>query len=205
MLLPPFVARLACHGLGYLYPAYQSYKAVKTNDPALHTQWLMYWCVSTYFSFVEAFGDRILSWVPLYYEAKVALLIWLVTPYFKGATKIYDRLLAPYLHQYEKDIDGHLENVKHRSAKELGNLGVLGMRQLRSQSNELMKLGQQVLVRHMSGEFDVADPSKAARLDRCEEEKDAPASASASAPHEQQQLMELDESDYDDEDEDDLE
>lgn len=71
MLVGKILAKPICHFLWYLYPAFESYKCVKLNDPALHTQWLTFWIVSTYFSFIEAFGDTLLSWVPFYYELKV--------------------------------------------------------------------------------------------------------------------------------------
>jgi len=150
MLVGRFLARPVCHVLGYLYPAFQSYRAVQTGDPALHTQWLTFWIVSTHFSVLEAFGDGLLSWLPFYYEAKVALLVWLVAPQFKGATKIYNRFLDPYLHKYEKDIDENLEHMKHRSVKGLGDLSAMGMKHLRSQSSEFIKLGHSVLMKHLS-------------------------------------------------------
>ncbi|GBG27583.1 Receptor expression-enhancing protein 4 [Hondaea fermentalgiana] len=152
MLVGELLARPVCHFLGYLYPAYQSYKAVKANDPSLHTQWLTFWIVNTYFSFAETFGDTLLSWLPFYYEAKVAVLIWLVAPQFKGATKIYERVVDPYLHRYEKDIDANLDHVKRRSARELGNLSRLGIEHLRSHSAEFLRLGQSVLLKQLATE-----------------------------------------------------
>lgn len=154
------LARPLCHFFGYFYPAYQSYKAVKANDPALHTQWLTFWIVSTYFSFVESFGDTLLSWLPFYYEAKVAVLVWLVAPYFKGATKIYERVLDPYLHRYEKDIDANLDQVKRRSAREIGNLSRLGIEHLRAHSTEFLKLGQNVLLRQLANEENLLTSSQ---------------------------------------------
>lgn len=145
MLVNHFIAKPICHFLGYLYPAYESYKAVKLNDPSLHTQWLTFWIVSTYFSFVEMFGDTLLSWLPFYYETKVALLVWLVLPQFKGATKIYEKLLNPYLHRYERDIDEGVAKMKRRSAKQLASVGKMGMNHIRSQSAELIKVGTQLM------------------------------------------------------------
>uniref|UniRef100_A0A7S2WB49 HVA22-like protein n=1 Tax=Mucochytrium quahogii TaxID=96639 RepID=A0A7S2WB49_9STRA len=147
-----FLTRILCHCLGYFYPAYQSYKAVKQNDAALHTQWLTFWIVNTYFSIAEVFGDTLLSWVPFYYQAKVFILIWLVLPYFNGATTLYEKVIDPYLHRYEKDIDRGVETVKNRSVKVIGNLGRLGLQHIRTQSGELMKLGHQTLLSQMSSD-----------------------------------------------------
>mmetsp|Transcript_12666 Transcript_12666/g.23506 ORF Transcript_12666/g.23506 Transcript_12666/m.23506 type:complete len:204 (-) Transcript_12666:109-720(-) len=169
MLVGNFVAKPIGHFLGYLYPAYESYKAVKRNDPNLHTQWLTFWIVSTYMSIVETFGDTLLSWLPFYYELKVALLVWLVAPNFRGATKVYHSILDPYLIHYEKDIDQGVNEVKRRSAEQLGALGQLGIKQIRSQSAELIRLGSQVLG-PLSPSEDVSprpgDLSREAKLER---------------------------------------
>lgn len=50
------------HVVGHVYPAYASYKAVKSGDPAEHRQWLMYWTVNTLLSVIEALLDMVASW-----------------------------------------------------------------------------------------------------------------------------------------------
>jgi receptor expression-enhancing protein 1/2/3/4 len=82
MLIGQMLAKPVCHFLWYLYPAYESYKCVKKNDPALHTQWLMFWIVSTYLSIFETLGDMFLTWVPMYHELKmyVAFFLLLLVP-----------------------------------------------------------------------------------------------------------------------------
>lgn len=47
------------------------------------------------FILVEIVGDILISWLPLYYEAKLGFLVWLT--FFKGATVIYDRLVHKYV------------------------------------------------------------------------------------------------------------
>ena len=39
------LSRLLCTVFGYLYPAYASFKAVKSEDRSLHSFWLTYWIV----------------------------------------------------------------------------------------------------------------------------------------------------------------
>jgi receptor expression-enhancing protein 1/2/3/4 len=146
MLLGRVLARPLCHFLGYLYPSYQSYKAIKLNDATQHTQWLTFWIVSTYISLLEVLGDSLLFWLPFYYEAKVLLLGWLVLPYFRGASVLYDRVVSPYLHRYEKEIDASVAQLKDSSGKQLSSLGQLGLRHLRSQSAELLRMGTNVLM-----------------------------------------------------------
>jgi TB2/DP1, HVA22 family len=77
--------------LGNIYPAYASYKAVLSRDPEQHKQWLCYWVIAALFVVVELVGDVLISWLPLYYEAKLGLLAWLTLG--KGATHLYDNLV----------------------------------------------------------------------------------------------------------------
>ena len=44
------------------------------------------------FSLTEFFGDIFISWLPLYYEAKLLLLFYLVHPQTAGALKLYDQV-----------------------------------------------------------------------------------------------------------------
>ena len=46
---------------------------------------MMYWIVFALFTSVETFSDFFLSfWFPFYYELKICLLIWLLSPATKG-------------------------------------------------------------------------------------------------------------------------
>lgn len=146
VLLSPTVARFLTHFLAYLYPAYESFKAVRDVNPDLHAKWLTYWIANSYFVFFEILGDVILSNLPLYYELKIALLIWLVTPRFNGADKIYKQVIHPYLVRYETDIDESLNALKETGVDKLGELRDAGVRQIRSGSNDLVRAGQQVML-----------------------------------------------------------
>ena len=129
----------------FLYPAYQSFKAVRENNPEKHAQWLTYWIVNSWFTVFELFGDSLLSWIPFYHELKVALLIWLVTPRFNGAEKIYKQVIHPYLVRYETDIDASISSIREQGAGKLDVLRDVGVRHLRSSSSEVIKLGQSVV------------------------------------------------------------
>lgn len=111
MLMGATLSRPICHVLAYLYPAYMSFKAVRADDPDLHSQWLVYWIVNTAFTVGELFTDQLLTWVPAYYELKIAFVAWLVLPRFKGAAWIYSTLLAPYLTKYEAHIDAQIDHA----------------------------------------------------------------------------------------------
>lgn len=46
----------------FLFPVFASYKALKANDPAQLTPWLMYWVVIGCVSFIESWVGWILVW-----------------------------------------------------------------------------------------------------------------------------------------------
>mmetsp|Transcript_19965 Transcript_19965/g.24207 ORF Transcript_19965/g.24207 Transcript_19965/m.24207 type:complete len:222 (+) Transcript_19965:197-862(+) len=147
VLIGAGISRVLCHLLGYFYPAYQTFKAVQGNDEMIYTQWLTYWIVNTYFTVFELIGDNFVSqWFPLYYEAKVALLVWLVTPQFMGATKIYRGILAPYMTHFETDIDNKVKEFQQQSAEHIGNLGRESIKKIQQGGVEVVKMGVKQIV-----------------------------------------------------------
>ena len=60
----------------------------------------MYWAVISCFTASEVFGDVLVSWLPFYYEAKVAIIIYLVCNR-KAAVAFYRKYLHPTLETYE--------------------------------------------------------------------------------------------------------
>jgi hypothetical protein len=125
MIVPLAVANLFCLVLGYLYPAYASFKTLdapqQAYDQAQVRRWLVYWVVISAFSAVELLGDSALFWFPFYYECKMAFIAWLVLPYFNGSTRIYRRYIEPLLEKYYPHIDTHVENMRGAVQGVFGN------------------------------------------------------------------------------------
>jgi len=48
--------------VGFLFPIYASYKALKRSDPAQLTPWLMYWVVFGCGLLVESWTEWLLGW-----------------------------------------------------------------------------------------------------------------------------------------------
>lgn len=73
--------------IGFIYPAYQSYKALegKRSDDA--AEWLTYWVIFSLFTVFESIADWFISWIPFYYIFKLVLLLWLLLPQFKVGTQ----------------------------------------------------------------------------------------------------------------------
>ena len=110
-----YMSRLVCNVLGSVYPAYASYKAVLSGKPEQHKQWLMYWIVYTIFTVFEILGDTFVSWFPLYWEAKCALVIWLTL--YGGAGYLYNRFVYQWLIQYEGVIDHQIAAIQEAASE----------------------------------------------------------------------------------------
>ena len=159
-----FLCRVLCHLLGSFYPAYASYRAVLSRDAEEHKQWLCYWVVNALFVVAELFSD-FLSWLPLYWEAKLALIIWLTL--YRGATVIYDNLVhkcvagggaprAPvglpahlvavalprrYLERFEPEIDAKLTALQQSADAAFAGLKARAVRQLQRGSRTILQAG----------------------------------------------------------------
>ncbi|XP_023196514.1 receptor expression-enhancing protein 3 isoform X1 [Xiphophorus maculatus] len=112
---------------GTLYPAYYSYKAVKTKNVKEYVRWMMYWIVFALYTVVETITDLTVAWFPLYYELKMAFVIWLLSPYTRGASLIYRKCLHPLLSSREREIDEYIVQAKERSYETMVNFGKQGL------------------------------------------------------------------------------
>uniref|UniRef100_A0A3P9I099 Receptor expression-enhancing protein n=1 Tax=Oryzias latipes TaxID=8090 RepID=A0A3P9I099_ORYLA len=112
---------------GTLYPAYYSYKAVKTKNVKEYVRWMMYWIVFALYTVVETITDLTVAWFPLYYELKIAFVIWLLSPYTRGASLIYRKCLHPLLSSREREIDDYIVQAKERSYETMVNFGKQGL------------------------------------------------------------------------------
>ncbi|KAF6023924.1 REEP3 [Bugula neritina] len=59
------ISRVVILVFGTLYPAYASYKAVKTKNVKEYVKWMMYWIVFALFTTVETFADVLISWLEI--------------------------------------------------------------------------------------------------------------------------------------------
>uniref|UniRef100_H1A140 Receptor expression-enhancing protein n=1 Tax=Taeniopygia guttata TaxID=59729 RepID=H1A140_TAEGU len=112
---------------GLLYPAYASYKAVKTKNIREYVRWMMYWIVFSLFMATETFTDLLISWLPFYYELKMAFVLWLLSPYTRGAGLLYRRFVHPALARREKELDALLLRARQRGYEAALRLGKRGL------------------------------------------------------------------------------
>lgn len=101
---------LLCNLVGFVYPAYASFKAVESPEKEDDTQWLTYWVVYACFNVLESFSDVILFWVPFYYSFKFGALIWMFLPNTRGADVLYKLVLRPMM-LYNQDALSSFRNT----------------------------------------------------------------------------------------------
>ncbi|XP_053488105.1 receptor expression-enhancing protein 3a [Ictalurus furcatus] len=117
------ISRVVVLLFGTLYPAYYSYKAVKTKSVKEYVRWMMYWIVFALYTVAETIADLSIAWFPLYYELKMCVVIWLVSPYTRGAGLIFRKFLHPLLASREREIDDYIVQAKEKSYETMVNLG----------------------------------------------------------------------------------
>ncbi|XP_066505682.1 receptor expression-enhancing protein 2 [Hoplias malabaricus] len=121
------ISRVVVLAFGTLYPAYSSYKAVKTKNVKEYVKWMMYWIVFAFFTTAETITDMLLSWFPFYFELKIAFVIWLLSPYTKGSSVLYRKFVHPTLSNKEKEIDEYITQAKDRSYETMMRFGKRGL------------------------------------------------------------------------------
>lgn len=101
-----------CNFIGFIYPAYASFKAIETKQKDDDTKWLTYWVVYAVFSLVEYFTDIFLFWIPLYWFLKCVFLVYLMAPTsWNGSVTIYYKFIRPLALRHEKKIDSGLDRA----------------------------------------------------------------------------------------------
>ncbi|KAI8810933.1 TB2/DP1, HVA22 family-domain-containing protein [Cladochytrium replicatum] len=100
--------------IGFVYPAYASFKAIESSAKEDDTQWLTYWTVFGFLNLIEFFTDFILYWAPFYHTFKALFLLYLFLPQFRGASFLYTRFIRPTLIQNQSQIDSAINKAKVR-------------------------------------------------------------------------------------------
>ncbi|KAL3666948.1 hypothetical protein V7S43_007895 [Phytophthora oleae] len=103
--------------VGFIYPAYMSFKAINTPGTGDDTQWLTYWVVYAFFNLTESVTDLVLSWIPFYFFFKIAFLVWTYHPATQGSNVIYNTLIKPYVAPHVGNIDSALKRGEDAAKK----------------------------------------------------------------------------------------
>ncbi|PAA89556.1 hypothetical protein BOX15_Mlig019595g1, partial [Macrostomum lignano] len=112
---------------GVLYPAFSSYKALNKRDGYEQVKWMMYWIVFAAFTAVEVVTDILLCWLPLYNEAKILFVLWMVLPMTRGSSFLYRRIIHPNLLKHENEIERYIASASNKGCEVLFEVGQQGM------------------------------------------------------------------------------
>ncbi|KAM0737002.1 Receptor expression-enhancing protein 5 [Formica fusca] len=105
--------QLVCNIVGFVYPAYQSMKALESSKKEDDTKWLTYWVVFAIFTIVEFFSEYIVCWFPVYWLFKCIFYVWLMAPTeYNGSLILYRRIIRPKFIQYQPGLDRLLSNAR---------------------------------------------------------------------------------------------
>lgn len=117
-MIPIIIASFVRLILGTIYPAYASYKAIRTKTSTNQYKWLMYWIVFAVLCSVEGIADVLFGlWPPFYIEMKILMQIWLVMPTTQrslGSGIIYQRFIHRYLIKREGYIDRSIASLQEQ-------------------------------------------------------------------------------------------
>ncbi|KAG5870192.1 hypothetical protein JTB14_023181 [Gonioctena quinquepunctata] len=167
-MISSIISRVVILLFGTLYPAYASYKAVRTKNVKEYVKWMMYWIVFALFTCIETFTDVFLSWFPFYYEIKIVLVIWLLSPATKGSSILYRKFVHPTLSSREQEIDEYITKAKEQSYKQVLDFGSKGVTALMQTALR----GGGGIVNQLKRSYSLGDLSDTAHDDVAQDEAD---------------------------------
>lgn len=145
---------------GTLYPAYASYKAVKTKNVKEYVKWMMYWIVFAFFTCAETICDIFVSWIPFYYEMKIVFVLWLLSPATKGSSILYRKFVHPQLTKREKEIDSYIAKASDQGYSALVSLGTKGFSYATNIVLSTAIKGQSKIADHLRKSYSLNDLSQ---------------------------------------------
>ena len=97
--------------VGVLCPTYLSLKALESPEEDDDKLFLTYWVVYGLFSVFDVFTSFLINKIPFYYTFKLAFLIWMFMPNFKGSIYVYNIVIGPLFRKYEGKFDRGVEKI----------------------------------------------------------------------------------------------
>lgn len=183
--------QVVCTIIGVAWPAFESFKAVEEfanlKDPdssALFKQaaamqfWLSYWIVCAVITTAECLLYYLLVLIPFYYPMKALALVYMFLPQTRGANRVYNWCVLPYLKRHQATIDSTLQESGAKIRKSVRTLsetavdagvgiskeGVARMRRAGSAVGPCFEAAKKLVGNELSRRM----PSDKATADRCE-------------------------------------
>lgn len=103
-----FGACILTSSVGFLYPAYMSFKAIESRGSQDDTQWLTFWVVYAVCTIFDPVLNAVLYFIPFYYLFKLAFYIYLFHPKLRGAETLYHLVIKKFL----KSVEPYIDNVE---------------------------------------------------------------------------------------------
>jgi TB2/DP1, HVA22 family len=80
--------------IGYCVPIYLTVSAASSASlPTTRYTWLCYWAVYSLVDTIYSSVADLLDWLPLWYHIKLAIILWLQTPMYRGAAYLLDQAI----------------------------------------------------------------------------------------------------------------
>lgn len=92
-MLLEFGSCLICDVIGFIYPAYMSFKALESKKPDDDKTWLTYWVVYSFLYIYNITLGKIMFIIPFYDLIRLCFYIFLFHPRTLGAIYVYDNIV----------------------------------------------------------------------------------------------------------------
>ena len=103
--------------VGVLCPTYLSLKALESPEEDDDKLFLTYWVVYGLFTVFDTFTSFLINRIPFYYTFKLAFLIWMFMPNFKGAIYVYNICIGHLFRKYEGKFDKGVQKILNKGEK----------------------------------------------------------------------------------------
>ena len=103
--------------VGVLCPTYLSLKALESPEEDDDKHFLTYWVVYGLFAVFDLFTSFLINRIPFYYTLKLAFLIWMFMPNFKGSIYVYNYVIGPLFKKYESKFDKGVAKIIKKGEK----------------------------------------------------------------------------------------
>ncbi|CAN6381301.1 unnamed protein product [Urochloa humidicola] len=79
-------------------------------------QWLAYWILYSFVTLMEMVLESLIYWIPIWYELKLLLTVWLVLPNFRGAAFIYNKFVREQVKKHNGIVDAGAGSVSNNGS-----------------------------------------------------------------------------------------
>ena len=96
------------------YPAFESLKAVESEEGSDDKKWLTYWVIFGLITLAEHVLAPILYVVPFYFLIKLVFFVYLFLPLTNGAQVVFERVVNPLFIQNKDKIESMINKAQEQ-------------------------------------------------------------------------------------------